>query len=74
MSIEDIKKKLEEAGVNSEGWENTSGKTVRSPLIDKQRELLKNLEKLIVQQISADTDKVADLHVKLQMLKHGGGR
>lgn len=71
---EEIKKKLAEAGVNVDGqWKKSSGGSVKSPLIERERALLGQLEKLLVQQISQDQAQVADLHAKLQLLKHGGG-
>lgn len=71
---DEIRKKLEEAGVHVDGqWKQSAGRSVKSPLIEKQRALLSQLEKLLEQQISQDQAQVADLHAKVQILKHGGG-
>lgn len=73
--LEDLRKKLAEAGLNPDGqWKSTDARIARSPLLEKQRRLLESLEKLLVQQIDQDTVQVADLHAKLQLLKHGGGK
>ena len=74
MNVEDIKAKLREAGVPTDGsWGTTEKKTVKSPLVEKQKELLRKLEGLLEHQIETDTEKMADLHVALQKLKNGGG-
>ena len=73
-SPDDIKKKLAEAGIPVDGsWSSTEEKTVKSPLVEKQKELLRKLEPLVEQQIESDQQRVADLHIALQRLKHGGG-
>jgi hypothetical protein len=74
MTPDDIRAKLREAGVPVDGsWDDTEERTVKSPLVEKQKVLLRKLESLMVQQIETDQKKVADLHVALQRLKHGGG-
>lgn len=72
---DEIRKKLAEAGLNSDGqWTTSKARTARAPLLEKQKLLLQSLEQLLVQQISQDMAQVADLHTKLQLLKHGGGK
>ena len=74
MSPEDLKKKLEEAGIHSmDGWGKTSKKTVKSPLVERQKEHLKTLEVLLQRQLESDQKQVADLGAALVRLKHGGG-
>jgi hypothetical protein len=74
MTPDEIRAKLREAGIPTDGsWGTTEERTVKSPLVEKQRELLRKLEGLMVQQIEQDTERVADLHIALQRLKHGGG-
>lgn len=74
MNVDEIKARLREAGVPTDGsWTATEEKTVKSPLVEKQKDLLRKLEGLVEQQIEQDTERVADLHIALQRLKHGGG-
>jgi hypothetical protein len=74
LTPDDIKAKLRDAGVPFGGdWSETEERTVKSPIIEKQKETLRKLESLVERQIATDQEKVADLHVALQRLKHGGG-
>jgi len=74
MNPEDIKKKLQEAGIPvDQPWQQTTGKAVQSPILERQKDLLTQLSSLLEQQIQADVAKVAELHAQLQTLKHGGG-
>jgi hypothetical protein len=74
LTPDDIKAKLRDAGVPLGGdWSETEERTVKSPIIEKQKETLRKLESLVERQIATDQEKVADLHVALQRLKHGGG-
>ena len=71
--LDDVRKKLAEAGIHPDGnWKTSRGGIVASPLLEKQRLLLGRLEELLLLQISQDQAQVADLHAKLQTLKHGG--
>jgi len=73
-SADEIKQKLRDAGVPLGGeWSDTEERTVKSPLVERQKEVLRKLEGLVERQISTDQERVADLHVALQRLKHGGG-
>lgn len=72
---DEIRKKLAEAGLKPDGqWVNAKARTARTPMLERQKDLLVSLEALLVQQIAQDTSQVADLLAKLQHLKHGGGR
>lgn len=75
MDIEEMKRKLVEAGVNlGQGWQQKEGKTVRSPILEKQRENLEKLEGFLGEQIEQDKKQMAELHATLTRLKHGGSR
>jgi hypothetical protein len=75
MNVEDIKRKLAEAGIKTgEGWADHGPREVRSPLVEKQRENLQKLEVLLEQQIEQDKMKLSELHVALTRLKHGGSQ
>ncbi len=74
MDLDEIRKKLAEAGVPLDNtWGSTESREVRSPLVERQKANLRSLGTLLEQQLDADQERVADLHARLQMLKHGGG-
>jgi hypothetical protein len=73
--IDDLLKKLQEAGIPADGkWHTSTGKTTRVPLLEKQKELLGKLEGVLEMQVEKDKLLAADLQDKLMRLKHGGGR
>jgi hypothetical protein len=72
-TVNDLKQKLKEAGLDSGGWTENPGGPRTSPLLARQGELLKQLESLIKLQIEKDRAQMSDLHLKLSKLKHGGG-
>jgi len=73
MNPDDIKKKLREAGIPVDGkWEKQGPREVKSPILEKQRETMRKLEGLLVQQVENDKQKMADLQAALMRLKHGG--
>ncbi len=75
MDIDEMKRRLAEAGVNvGGGWQQKGNKTVRSPILEKQRENLVKLEGFLEQQIEQDKNQMAELHATLTRLKHGGSR
>jgi len=76
MTREEIKKMLEEAGIPVGGdWGTTRARTnIESPLVKKQKAALRQIEALLVQQVEQDKQRVADLHIALQRIKHGGGQ
>lgn len=71
---DDILKKLREAGIPTDGnWHKTESREAKSPLIEKQKELLGKLKGVLEMQVEKDKQLMADLQVKLAKLKHGGG-
>lgn len=76
MTPDEIKKKLEDAGIPvGGGWGPTRARTnVKSPIVTKQKEALRKIEGLLLQQVEQDKQRVADLHAALQRIKHGGGQ
>lgn len=71
---DDILKKLREAGIPTDGnWHKTQAREAKSPLIEKQKELLGKLKGVLEMQVEKDKQLVADLQIKLAKLKHGGG-
>jgi hypothetical protein len=42
--------------------------------VKRQKAALRKIESLLVQQVEQDKQKVADLHIALQRIKHGGGQ
>jgi hypothetical protein len=76
MTPDEIKKVLEEAGIPvGGGWGPTRARTnIESPIVKRQKAALRKIESLLVQQVEQDKQKVADLHIALQRIKHGGGQ
>ncbi len=71
---DDILKKLREAGIPTDGkWTSTTQGTHKSPILEKQKDLLEKLESLLVLQVEKDKQLMADMQQKLSRLKHGGG-
>lgn len=75
MDKDQIRKILEDAGIPVTGdWQPTQKLTgVQSPILQRQKDALQKLEGLLQQQLEQDQQKMADLHVALQKIKHGGG-
>ena len=76
MTPDEIKEKLREAGIPVDGdWGPTRARTqIESPIMKKQKDALRRIESLLVQQVEQDKQRVADLHATLQRIKHGGGQ
>ena len=73
--IDEIRRKLEEMGIPVGGeWGPTKARTnVEPPIVKRQKEALRKVEGILEAQLQEDQKRVADLHVVLQRLKHGGG-
>lgn len=72
MTPEEIRKKLAEAGIG-EGWTQQDGtREVKSPITERQKELLGKLAGILEQQIESDKQLIANLHLKAQKMKQGG--
>lgn len=76
MTPEEIKAKLKEAGIPvGGGWGSTKQQTsVEPPVVKRQKEALRKIEALLVEEVEKDKQRMADLHVALQRIKHGGGQ
>jgi hypothetical protein len=73
MNPDDIKKKLREAGIPIDGkWHEQGARKVKSPILEKQRETMRQLEGLLVKQVEKDKEKMSELQAALIKLKHGG--
>ena len=77
MSVEDdirhIKEKLNSRGIPVGSWVDVEEKDVVSPTLERQKEALGKVSELLEMQIQDDQKQIAQLHVALQRLKHGGG-
>jgi hypothetical protein len=74
MSLEEIRAMLDEQGIPHDGsWAKTASGPRKSPIVEKQRELITKVRDLLVEQIERDKNKVAEMHTMEQRLKHGGG-
>ena len=76
MTPEEIKERLRAAGVPVDGeWGPTKAQSsVEPPIVKRQKAALRQIEALLVQQVEQDKQKMADLHIALQRIKHGGGQ
>ena len=73
MTPEEIKKKMEEMGIPTGRWAETVDGEVRSPLLERQKKSLQQMQALLEEQVRRDQQAIANLHVALQRAKHGGG-
>jgi len=75
MTVEKLREALEALGVSTDGdWKQTTARdNIESPIVTRQKDALRKIEKLLVNQVEQDKQQVADLHIALQRLKHGGG-
>jgi len=73
--LDEIHKKLKEMGIPFNGkWGDTKAQSnIESPIVNRQKEALAQVETLLQKQVEDDQKMVAELHVQLQRLKHGGG-
>lgn len=69
---DELLKKLADAGIPRGSWEKTKTQAIRSPLIESQKGLLLQLEKILEAQVEKDKAQVAELLTDLEKLKHGG--
>lgn len=76
MTPEEIRERLKEAGIPvGDGWGPTKRQTsVEPPIVKRQKEALRKIEAMLVDQVEQDKQRVADLHVALQRIKNGGGQ
>jgi hypothetical protein len=73
MTPDQMKTLLKEAGIPFDERVDTAPRTIRSPLIEKQKTTLRKLEGLLQGQVEADQEKMSELLAALQKIKHGGG-
>jgi hypothetical protein len=75
MNPDEIRQRLKEMGLPVDGeWGTTQAlKDVESPLVKRQKEALRRMESLLESQLKQEQANMADLHIALQKIKHGGG-
>jgi hypothetical protein len=73
LTLEEMRARLQELGLPHGSWDRTRGGKRKSPLVERQKELLGNLVSLLEEQVERDKKRVSELHATLQRLKHGGG-
>ena len=74
MNADEIKKRLKEMGIPVGAFGQTTARNnLESPLIRRQKEALSQIEKLLQSELEQEQQKMANAHVALQRLKHGGG-
>lgn len=75
MTKEELEALFRQAGVEVGQWTNVRPGVRREPmLVQKQREALTQVAKLLEAQIQQDQTLVASLQEQLHRLSHGGGR
>ena len=73
MTPEEIEAKLRELGLKTGGWQDTIDGPRKSPMVEKQKEALIRVRRLLEQQVAQDQAKLAELHEQVNRLRHGGG-
>ena len=74
VSVEEAKRRLREAGVHVGGWTEHEEQVIKGhPMINRQKTRLAKLATILEGQVQKDKEALADLHIQLQRLKHGGG-
>ena len=73
MNLDDVQQKLKDLGIDLDAWGKTPGGSVKSPILERQKDALLQIKKILEEQVGKDKGRVADLHITLQRLKHGGG-
>lgn len=74
MTVEEMNEILRGLGIPVNQWSDApGGENVKSPMVERQKELLTQVRDLLEQQIETDKEKVSELHAVVQRLKHGGG-
>jgi hypothetical protein len=76
MTADKVRELLEDLGVSTDGaWKQTTARdNVESPMVAHQKKALRKIEALLVNQLEQDKQRVADLHIAMQRIKHGGGQ
>ena len=75
MNAEELKRRLEEAGIPVGSWgESTPGEKPVPPTVQRQVESLVKLKGILEAQLREDVAKRAALYETVSRLKHGGGQ
>lgn len=73
-SPEEIRQALESRGVRVGEWTEHEEQVIKEiPLLERQKKHLRNLSAILEDQVKQDKATLAELHIQLQRLKHGGG-
>ena len=74
MTPEEMKKVLDDMGIPVGRFTKTEARTnIESPIVKRQKKALGEIEKLLSLQLEQEQEKLANAHIALQRLKHGGG-
>lgn len=73
MDLDELRAKLDELGIPHDKWGDAGGQTVQSPMIERYKAFLVEVQVLLKRQIEADKTKLSELHAVVQRTKHGGG-
>jgi len=70
---DDIKKQLQDMGLDTDGWQESPGGHHLPPMMKRQMALLEQAKALLEKQVTQDRAQVAELHETMNRVKHGGG-
>ena len=74
ISQEDLRKMLQDAGLSEGLWGERKAKRFGMPKVIKDsKKVLETTKHLIEKQIDSDKKAIAEAHVALSRLEHGGG-
>lgn len=71
---DDLKKQLEQLGLDAGQWNKTAGGSRLPPILERQKAFLEKTRDLLTQQVNQDQAQIAELRETLQRVKHGGGQ
>ena len=78
MTVEEVKEKLRESGINPGSWTDNEGRvkdgdTAKIPTFEFYADMLGEIRDVCKGQVSRDLREIDELGVKLRRLKKGGG-
>ena len=72
-TLEELRAKLKEMGLPTNGWGKTKAGTMNSPILEQQKEAMLKIRGVLEEQVRSDRDLLSELHEKKLRLQHGGG-
>jgi hypothetical protein len=72
-TLEELRAKLKEMGLPTDGWGKTKAGTMNSPILEHQKQAMLKIKGVLEEQVKSDRDLLSELHEKRNRLEHGGG-